>query len=214
MLKSLVAIALLLICFCPPLMGLFWMVLRMSSRSSDDDLTRLIAPCVRLYAPDADMAQIEQDKLVRIDNLSFPPDRIADHPEFRDAIQIGCRIAVYESPRLGITGFVTYFVAHRMRLEIVRFAVLPTQRRLGIGSALLHWCLEEAVKWEVDDITCDIFEDAVEAQLLLKSLGFRYVCKINDDYPLVENVDIYRFLLSTDMLCEKETAISRSKSSQ
>ena len=196
-----------------PFFLVFWTVLRMSevhpmTELIDPHLNQLVSPRVRLFEP----GKRELRDLLCIEVVSFPsglPDfELWDAKDLDGYLEVGAQIAVYESPKPdeGITGYVMYFVAENQGAEILRLAVAPRFRRRGIATALLNWVRQRAIESNAEKITCDVFEDRLEMQLLLKSQGFVYQAKVNDDYPEVEGIDMYRFLLATDKMCDQGSA--------
>lgn len=151
---------------------------------------------VRTAIPDLDFASI-----LVIESLAFAIDRRREAEELLEDLSIGCHVAVYETASAGIGGYIVFYVKPRTRLEIVRFAVQPSVRRRGIGDSLIRYAVKTAVETDCDKIVCDLPEDLMPAQLLLKSLGFRYERTLPDDVSDFKDVDMYRFLLTTDTLC-------------
>lgn len=147
---------------------------------------------------------LDWDRVLLTERLSFTHGRQRSQSEIVEEQLIGCQVAVYESPRQGVVGYVMFFLAPGKRLEIMRFAVQPSARKLGIGQALLNWAIALGVEKSVEKIVCELSEDYAAAQMLLKKVGFRYVETLPDDCKEVDEADMYRFELSTDTMCPKD----------
>lgn len=104
-----------------------------------------------------------------------------------------------------VRGFMLYRVSSTL-LHIMNFAVEPKFRRFGVGSQMMAKLVESLKRQRRKEITMLIPEHALDAQLFLRSQGFRMVDKVLD----ADDGDVYvmQFLAGSvsveEVLCEAQ----------
>jgi [ribosomal protein S18]-alanine N-acetyltransferase len=71
-----------------------------------------------------------------------------------------------------VVGFMIYEL-HKTRLHILNFAVAPQYRRRGIGSQMVHKLVGKLSSQRRTDISLEVRETNLEAQLFFRETGFR-----------------------------------------
>lgn len=80
-----------------------------------------------------------------------------------------------------VVGFMIYEL-HKNRLHILNFAVCPSARRMGIGSAMVEKLLGKLSRERRNRIMLEVRETNLDAQLFFRSLGFRAISVLKDFY--------------------------------
>jgi ribosomal-protein-alanine N-acetyltransferase len=71
-----------------------------------------------------------------------------------------------------VVGFMIYEL-HKTRLHILNFAVAPQYRRRGIGSQMVQKLVGKLSSQRRTDISLEVRETNLEAQLFFRETGFR-----------------------------------------
>ncbi len=87
---------------------------------------------------------------------------------------------------------VMIYELHKNRLHLINFAVAPTARRQGVGSAMVEKMVSKLSYDRRNRITLEVRETNLAAQLFFKSQGFRAVRVLKDFY---EDVDEDAYLM-------------------
>ena len=77
---------------------------------------------------------------------------------------------------------VMIYELHKNRLHVIDFAVAPTARRQGVGSAMVEKMVSKLSQERRNRITLEVRETNLSAQLFFKSQGFRAVRVLRDFY--------------------------------
>ncbi len=161
--------------------------------SNNEDPHRLTN--VRLALPD-----LHFRPALMVEKLSFDHDEWTEDA-FIEHIAMGCQVMVYENYQCLVVGYIVYFLAPKKQLEILRFAVQPAGRRIGVGDALIRRVIQLAVECDVDKVVCDVSEEFEPAWKLLESRGFRRAKTLEPMLRESPAYDMYRYILVTDAMC-------------
>jgi ribosomal-protein-alanine N-acetyltransferase len=110
-----------------------------------------------------------------------------------------------------VVGFMIYEL-HKNRLHILNFAVHPSQRRNGVGQAMLNKLLGKLSHERRNRIMLEVRETNLDAQLFFKSIGFRAISVLRDFYDdTVEDAYLmqYRYQPSDEELAHPHNRSSR-----
>jgi ribosomal-protein-alanine N-acetyltransferase len=110
-----------------------------------------------------------------------------------------------------VVGFMIYEL-HKNRLHILNFAVHPSQRRSGIGRAMINKLLGKLSHERRNRIMLEVRETNLIAQLFFKSIGFRAISVLRDFYDdTVEDAYLmqYRYQPSAEELAFPHNRISK-----
>lgn len=80
-----------------------------------------------------------------------------------------------------VVGFMIYEL-HKTRLHILNFAVSPHYRRRGIGSQMVQKLVGKLSSQRRTDISLEVRETNLEAQLFFRETGFRATEVLRDFY--------------------------------
>jgi len=94
-----------------------------------------------------------------------------------------------------VLGYLFYELRAR-KIRLLSCAVAESERRQGIGAALLRR-LAEKLTPRRSEIVCDVRERNVDAQLFLRSFGFRAQWVSRDYYPETHE-DAYRMVYALE----------------
>lgn len=80
-----------------------------------------------------------------------------------------------------VVGFMIYEL-HKTRLHLLNFAVVPTHRRLGVGTQMVEKLINKLPQQRRNEITLEVRETNLPAQNFFKEQGFHAVCVLRDHY--------------------------------
>ncbi|MCB1692745.1 MAG: GNAT family N-acetyltransferase [Pseudomonadales bacterium] len=111
------------------------------------------------------LGQMSRDLVESGLGWSWKPSRILSMIQHPDVVVIVART------RFGVAGF-AIMEFHETRAHLNLLAVKPTQRRAGIGRALVAWLEESARIAGIEGIYLEVRVGNNDAQAFYKSLGF------------------------------------------
>lgn len=116
----------------------------------------------------------DMDEIIGLDSASFEPWLRWNRAEWSDVLKdhgvIGLVIADLETDR--VLGCVVYRL-QKHRIEVLKLIVHPMFRRCGLARELLVRVVLKLSRRERNQATCDVPERSLDAQLLLRSLGWK-----------------------------------------
>ena len=106
-----------------------------------------------------------------------------------------------------VVGFIIYEL-HKARLRVLNIAVATDCRRQQVGSQLLTRLVEKLSQQRRREITLDVRESNLPAQLFYQSQGFRAVCVLRRHYDdTEEDAYVMRYLLTAEEEFQSEFAL-------
>lgn len=81
-----------------------------------------------------------------------------------------------------IVGFMIYDELHKSRLHILKFAVAPEARRQSVGSQMVTRLVEKLSAKRRNEITLEVRERNLDAQLFFKREAFRAINVLRKHY--------------------------------
>ena len=106
-----------------------------------------------------------------------------------------------------VVGFIIYEL-HKARLRVLNIAVATDCRRQQVGSQLLTRLVEKLSQQRRREITLDVRESNLPAQLFYQSQGFRAVCVLRRHYDdTEEDAYVMRYLLTAEEEFQAEFAL-------
>jgi ribosomal-protein-alanine N-acetyltransferase len=112
-----------------------------------------------------------------------------------------------ERPSECVAGYVIYEL-HKDRLHVLNVAVAESQRRLGVGRALLERLIGKLTPNRYSRIVLEVRETNLAGQLFFKKLGFRAVSVKKGFYEETDEDAIvfqYRYRSTTPIVAEAAT---------
>lgn len=108
-----------------------------------------------------------------------------------------------------VVGFMIYEL-HKNRLHVMNFAVEPAMRRLGIGAQMIEKLVNKLSQQRRQEITLEVRETNLTAQLFFQQQGFRAVGVLRNHYE-DSNEDAYvmQFRLGASEAEEAFTPVNR-----
>ncbi len=136
------------------------------------------------------MLRRDMPEIMEIENGSW------DVPESEDDIIKALRekncIGMVAEEGDKVVGYVVYTL-HKIRMEIMHFAVHPDRRREGIGTVIVERLQGKLSPHRRTGLFVNVSEWNMEGQLFLRDVGFRAVTVLRGHY---EDGDAYRMSLS------------------
>jgi len=95
-----------------------------------------------------------------------------------------------------IVGFMIYEL-HKSKLRIINFAVHPNYRRNGVGVQMIARLADKLSQQRRQEITLEVRETNLPAQLFFRSQGFRAVNVLREHYTdTAEDAYVMQFRLN------------------
>ena len=97
-----------------------------------------------------------------------------------------------------VVGFMIYEL-HRDQLHVLNFSVGPEVRRRGIGSQMIAKLVGKLSQQRRDQITLEIRETNLAAQVFFRNIGFRAISVLRDYYDdTVEDAYVMQYLFQQE----------------
>lgn len=97
-----------------------------------------------------------------------------------------------------VVGYMIYEI-HENRLHLLNIAVHPKHRRNGVGKALVEKLQSKLCVERRNRITCEVRETNVDAQLFMRSQGFRAIRVLRDFYDdITEDAYLMQYRVNSD----------------
>lgn len=97
-----------------------------------------------------------------------------------------------------VAGFMIYEL-HKNRIHILAFAVHPDFRRSGVGKAMIEKLVSKLAFQRRNRITLEVRETNLDAQLFLRSLGFRAMNILPNFYKdCKEDAFVFRYSIQEE----------------
>lgn len=141
----------------------------------------------------------DMDEVLEIEKRSFQYPWSEE--EFLNCLrQRNCIGTVAESRR-AIYGFMIYEL-HQYSLRLLDFAVAPEVRRTGVGAAMVERLIDKLSQQRRREITLEVRETNIDAQLFFSSMGFKAKCS-SWKYDNGESAILFRYTLPGDAVAAK-----------
>jgi ribosomal-protein-alanine N-acetyltransferase len=108
-----------------------------------------------------------------------------------------------------VVGFMIYEL-HKSKLHILNFAVLPASRRQDVGTQMVQKLISKLSSHRRTNITLEVRETNLAAQLFFRALGFRAVRVLRSYYEdSGEDAFLMQYRLADDTSEEYDEGVNR-----
>lgn len=139
------------------------------------------------------LIRADMPEVLNIESLCF--DHAWSEEDFHAVLRQRNAIGMVAKAESRVRGFMIYEL-HKSKLRIMNFAVHPGCQRRGVGRAMVRRLIDKLSQQRRKEITLEVRETNLDAQLFFSEMGFRCLSVVRNHYEDTdEDAYLFRYVM-------------------